>query len=476
MKIKLGMGECNMASVALWCDGELYDFTGDKGSSFEYVCTDSREADEHTMFVATRGERVDAHDYIIKAIENGCRCILCEYVPTNISGMKAAYAVVENSIDAFAACAKGYRSGKYMPVVAITGSVGKTTTKEFTACVLSEGFNLYSTEGNFNSVIGMPMSMLEVGGDCEAAVFEMGMSGFGEIRQMSQAASPKIAAITNIGTSHLEFLGTRENIAKAKYEITEGLREGGILLLNGDEPLLRELAKNDCKRNFNVLFASACGNGDFCAENIRFTSESSIFDLKYSGGEITDISVPAIGLHIVYDALFACAIGLLMGLCGEQIKQGIAKYTPKAYRQRIYDAGGFKIIADCYNASPESMRSALDVLANIDGKRKIAVLGDMRELGKHSAALHRGVGKFAADKKIDVLLTVGELGAHIAEGAALGGMSEENIYSEIDESAENTVKTLREIVNYGDVILFKASRSMKFERIIEEIEKTEQGK
>ena len=469
MKIKLGLHPETMENVALYCDGTLVG----KNREFEYVCTDSREVDEKTLFVATLGERVDGHNFIPSAQSLGGRCFLCERIPDG-ADEDSSFCVVGDSVAAFASLARGYRKNTPIDTVAITGSVGKTTTKELTACVLSEGFKLYSTEGNFNSVIGMPMSMLEVGGDCEAAVFEMGMSGFGEIRQMSLAATPQIAAITNIGTSHLEYLGTRENIAKAKYEITEGLRAGGKLILNGDEPLLCEFAKNDCERDFDVLFASVNGNGDFCAENIRFNSDSSIFDLKYSGGKIENISVPAIGLHIVYDALFACSIGLLMGLGGEQIKRGIAKYTPKAYRQRIYDAGGFKIIADCYNASPESVKSALDVLAGLDGKRKIAVLGDMRELGEHSVQLHREVGNFAAEKKIDILLTVGELGRAISEGAMSGGMSEENVFSELDESARSTVKTLKDIIADGDIILFKASRAMKFERIIEQIENTEQ--
>ena len=468
MKIKLGLCPENMENVALYCGGTLVG----KNREFEYVCTDSREADEKTLFVATLGERVDGHNFIPSAQGLGCVCFLCQRVPEG-ADEDSCFCVVEDSVAAFSTLARGYRKNTPIDTVAITGSVGKTTTKELTACVLSEGFELYSTEGNFNSVIGMPMSMLEVGGECQAAVFEMGMSGFGEIRQMSLTATPKIAAITNIGTSHLEYLGTRENIARAKYEITEGLCEGGTLLLNGDEPLLRQLAAENCSANYKIMFASISGDGDFCAENIRFTSESSIFDLKYGGGVITDITVPAIGLHIVYDSLFACAAGLLMGLDGGQIKRGIAKYTPKAYRQRIYNAGGFRIIADCYNASPESMKSALEVLSTLEGGRKIAVLGDMRELGEHSAELHRGVGKFAAEKGVDILLTVGELGAQIAEGAKSGGMSEDVIYSELDESAINTVKTLKDIIGDGDVVLFKASRAMKFERIIEQIDKTQ---
>ena len=469
MKIKLGLCPENMENVALYCGGTLIG----KNREFEYVCTDSREADEKTLFVATLGERVDGHNFIPSAQGAGGRCFLCERIPEG-ADEDSSFCVVKNSIAAFASLARGYRKNTPIDTVAITGSVGKTTTKELTACVLSEGFKLYSTEGNFNSVIGMPMSMLEVGAECEAAVFEMGMSGFGEIRQMSLAASPKIAVITNIGTSHLEYLGTRENIAKAKYEVVEGLCSGGILLLNGDEPLLCELAEKNSDADYKIMLASVDGDGDFCAENIRFTSEGSVFDLRCVGGEIIDIAVPAIGKHIVYDALFACATGLLMGLDGEQIKRGIAKYTPKAYRQRIYDAGGFKIIADCYNASPESVKSAIEVLSGLQGQRKIAVLGDMRELGENTLGLHKAVGEFVASKNIDILLTVGELGRAISEGAVSGGMSEENVFFELDEAATDTVNKLKSIIKEGDVVLFKASRAMKFERIIEQIENTEQ--
>ena len=243
MKIKLGMNKIDMADVARYCGGDLYDFTADGNSSFEYVCTDSREADENTMFVATRGERVDGHDYISRAIELGCRCILCEYVPTDTSGKKVAFVVVENSIDAFADCAKGYREGSPLPSVAITGSVGKTTTKELCAAIFKRACKVFYTEGNFNSVIGMPMSLMSAEGDCQAAVFEMGMSGFGEISKMTKAATPVVAMVTNIGSSHLEYLRTRENIAKAKCEITNYLDENGVLIAH-DEALIKNELKN----------------------------------------------------------------------------------------------------------------------------------------------------------------------------------------------------------------------------------------
>lgn len=444
-----------MASVALWCEGELYDFTEDMGCSFEYVCTDSREADENTMFVATRGERVDGHDYIIKAIENGCRCILCEYVPANISGMKAAYAVVENSIDAFAKCAKGYRSGKYMPVVAITGSVGKTTTKEMCAAILKRKFNTYFTEGNFNSVIGMPMSLMAAGEECEVAVFEMGMSGFGEIRSMTNAANPTIAMVTNIGSSHLEYLRTRENIARAKMEIGEGIIDGGFLLLNGDEPLLED---HYCDRYDTVYIRRGL---DF--SNVRIEKDGTHFDLLFAGNDLFDLRIPLMGAHFAYNAAFAAYASLLLGVSENDVREGLASVAPGKMRMDIYEKNGVTVLADCYNAAPESMRAAIDVISAIDVKgRRIAVLGDMKELGENCEYMHRSVGYYLAQKKVDVLLTVGGLGAVIADGAGERGFTSSFVFDSNDAAAAY----LKAHVQSGDAVLFKASRSMAFEDII----------
>lgn len=466
MKIKLGLGSMTLKQATAYCGGEC---VGDGQASFEYVCTDSREADENTLFVATRGERVDGHNYISSAEKLGGSCFLCEYIPNGVSH-NSGFCIVKNSIDAFSSLAKGYKADCPIDTVAITGSVGKTTTKELTSLVLSQGFELYRTEGNFNSIIGMPMSMLEVGREHSIAVFEMGMSGFGEIRSMSLTATPKIALITNIGSSHLEHLGTRENIARAKFEIADGLRDGGTLLLNGDEPLLRELADNKTDCNYNVMYASMKGNGDFCAENIRHTENGSTFDVKYKDDCMRDIFLPAVGDHLVFDALFACAAGILMGLDRKQISTGLAGYIPGAYRQRIYDCNGVKIIADCYNAAPESVKGALKVLSGIGCDRKIAVLGDMRELGENTAALHREVGAEAA-KSADVLYCVGELGKYIAEGAAAAGMSNEKIFVDLSDNAADTCSGLCDMLCTGDAVLFKASRAMRLENIIEYIEK-----
>lgn len=467
MKIKLGLGKTNMRQMAVFCGGELYDFTGKAGCEFSYVCTDSREADSETMFIATRGERVDGHDYILKALESGCRCILCEYVPQGIQGKCVAFCVVENSMDAFCDVAKGYRQGHYLYNVAITGSVGKTTTKEFVSCVLKEHFNLYTTAGNFNSIIGMPMSFMEADAACNAAVFEMGMSGFGEIIRMTETAHPDIGIITNIGSSHLEYLKTRENIAKAKFEIAEGIRENGTILLNGDEPLLRNLPDCISKKNINAIYVSINGDGDMCASNIVVDEGKTSFDIEYNCKKYNDVYVPVTGAHFVYSAMFAFAVGLVSGMSEEEIRKGLENYVSPKMRQNILDKDGIKVISDCYNAAPESMKAALSVLAAVNTEgRRIAVLGDMRELGDESKKMHQEVGKNTYGKA-DTVIGIGKLGSLIAKSAKEAGVEETYIFEEND--AKTISILIKSILKSGDTILFKASRAMEFENIIKEV-------
>ena len=465
MKIKLGMNKVDMADVARYCGGDLYDFTCDGNSSFEYVCTDSREADENTMFVATRGERVDGHDYISRAIELGCRCILCEYVPTDTSGKEVAFVVVENSIDAFADCAKGYREGSPLPSIAITGSVGKTTTKELCAAIFKRACKVFYTEGNFNSVIGMPMSLMSAEGDRRAAIFEMGMSGFGEISKMTRAATPMVAMVTNIGSSHLEYLRTRENIAKAKLEIGEGIVDGGYLLLNGDEPLLED---HYCERYETVYvgFSEACS---FRISNVTVDESGTRFDLRVPRGEyIFGIHLNLVGKHFAYNAAFAAAAAHLMGIDFDTIRVGLESYIPSNMRMNISKREGITLISDCYNAAPESMRGAIDSLSaiSVEGKR-IAVLGDMKELGERSDDMHRSVGSYLARRGIDMLFTLGASAAYIADAALESGMNSDSVISVTDgEDKDRLTSLIKEKINKGDAILFKASRSMKLEEVI----------
>lgn len=459
MKIKLGLGKENMKNVAAYCSGELYDFTGSLGCDFEYVCTDSREADDKTMFVATRGERVDGHDYIIRAIELGCRCVLCEYVPSDVSGKNVAFVVVENSVDAFADCAKGYRGDKYMPTVAITGSVGKTTTKELCAAILKRRFKTYYTEGNFNSVIGMPMSLMAADGDCEVAVFEMGMSGFGEIRSMSRTATPYIAMVTNIGSSHLEYLRTRENIAKAKLEIGEGIVDGGYLLLNGDEPLLED--------HYSDRYDTVYIGCDCRFNNVRVESDGTYFNLLFRENYLIDLHIPLIGKHFAYNAAFAAYAALLLGASEDDVREGLASFVPGKMRMNIYEKDRVTVLADCYNAAPESMRAAIDTLSSIEVKgRRIAVLGDMKELGSNSDTLHKNVGDYLVGK-VDLLFTLGESAFLIADAAKESGMSRDKVISVKNvEDKSLLAEKIKATISKDDAVLFKASRSIKLEEVI----------
>ena len=470
MKIKLGLGKIRMEDVARFCSGELYDYTKDSDAGAEFVCTDSREADGYTLFVATRGERVDGHDYIVGALDRGCRCVLCEYVPAGIAGREAAFVVVENSIDAFALTARGYRERKPLKTVALTGSVGKTTTKELTASILQRETKLYATSGNFNSVIGMPMSLMEAPCDRDTAVFEMGMSSPGEIRSMTHAATPDIAMVINVGSSHLEYLKTRDNIAKAKLEIAEGLKDGGILLLNGDEPLLRKYVK---KGKYSIIYVGIenTKNCDIYAENIFVGNRSTSFDLCFKGRMIRSLKFNILGKKFVYNAAFAASAALLLGADEDAVRRGLELYIPSEMRQSISEKNGITVISDCYNSAPESVRAAIDTLSSLEvqGKR-IAVLGDMRELGADSDNMHREVGEYVAKNGVDVLLTLGESGAYIAEGAIRCGMNAHCVFVERDtDNIEMLCLEIENNMSKGDAVLFKASRSLRLERAIERL-------
>ncbi len=469
MKIKLGLGEMSAHDIARFSCGEIYDYTGDSAVTVGYVCTDSREADGDTLFIATRGERVDGHDYIVGALDRGCRCVLCEYVPTNIAGREAVFITVDNSFDAFSHIARGYRQGTALDSVAITGSVGKTTTKELTASILKIEKKLYATSGNFNSVIGMPMSLMNVPRECDTAVFEMGMSARGEIGSMTRAAMPRIAMVVNVGSSHLEYLGTRDNIARAKLEIAEGLCDGGTLILNGDEPLLRRYAR---KGRYSTLYLSIEDReADIFADNITVKEGYTSFDLCFMGRTIEGLRIKLMGRQFVYNALFAASASLLLGVSEDSVKEGLCSYIPCGMRQSIKKFNGITVISDCYNAAPESVRAAVDTLCalEVSGKR-IAVLGDMRELGKDSDRMHRETGEYLARSGVDLLITLGPLGSLIAEGAINFGMSARDVFAESDVDAiDRLCDEIKGRMSVGDAILFKASRSLELERAIKNL-------
>ena len=466
MKIKLGLSKADIEYFSSLCGGTRM---GEAEGCIEYVCTDSREADAKTLFVVTVGERVDGHDYMLSAAKNGCRFFLSQRVPENLENSRYEYSaiVVEDSVKALARIAEGYLSTLEMKKVAVTGSVGKTTTKEFIYAVLQTAFKTHKTKANHNSTIGMPMSMLEAQRIHDAAVIEMGMSGFGEIELMSETAHPDIACITNIGSSHLELLGSRENICKAKLEILSGM-EGGVIILNGDEPLLENIDSGDNRKLYVGVENDKC---DVRAVNLRYCDEGSLFDIVAHGKVYPDIEINVIGKQFVYASLFAFAVGIELGIDTEKIIAGLKNFENADMRQNIYEVGGITIIEDCYNASPESMRAAIDVLKTISkskkGARMTALLGDMRELGDNSAEFHKEVGRYFGKNGGKLLMTMGGLAKDIAFGALEAGVPESKVYMTFDyNNVERIGDTLVDILKEGDVLLVKASRAVGAERVV----------
>ena len=466
MKIEIGIKNYKLSDVAAACDAYLVG----ADRTIRYICTDSREADGETLFVALHGEHTDGHAYIMQVIQGGCRAVLCEKFPALPEVLDASALVVPSTQSALCRMAADYLLDRELLRVAVTGSVGKTTTKEFLCAVISQGFNTYKTEANYNSTIGMPISAMGVSEAHRAAVFEMGMSERGEIATLSRIVAPDVALITNVGSSHLEHLKTRENIALAKLEIVTGLREGGLLVVNGDEPLLRGISHP----KFRVRTVSVHSEGDYTVTEIEQipTIWQTVFCLRTPSGEVLrDLRIPAIGTHMVYDAAYATAVGLELGMDEQSIRQGLMAYRNEILRQHLMAVGDVTILADCYNAAPESMCEALHVLvsyAKASGGRALAVLGDMRELGESTRVMHESVGAEAATLGVSSLITLGELGISIAEGALGAGMAEQSIKSFRSlEDLTPAACALWDTVRPGDVVLLKASRGVRAERLIE---------
>ena len=466
MKIQIGIGSMDMEEIAALCGGQLVG-----SGTAAAICTDSREAtDEKTLFWVTVGERVDAHAYMKRAYDGGCRLFLCQRIPEELAGCDLCAVVVADTVAAMGKLAKGYTARLTRPTVGVTGSVGKTTTKELISAVLSERFRVHKTKANHNSTIGLPMSMLEATDDHTLSVVEMGMSGFGEIDFMSRIAEPSVACITNIGSSHLELLGTRENICRAKLEIVNGMREDGVLILNGDEPLLRQMCPANVKTQFITLDGA---EADIQVSNIVYDEKGTCFDITIDGVCHREIRLSVIGRPFVWAAAFAIAVARRFDMDMDTIRRGLCHFENAAMRQSITTCGSITFIEDCYNASPESVRAAVDVmqtLASPSGSRMTALLGDMRELGEGSADFHRSVGEYYVQKGGEILFTVGSLAENIAKGASGAGLKSDNIVSmseyETDEAVAAMGDRICGALRKGDILLVKASRAIGAERIL----------
>ena len=424
---------------------------------FSCVCTDSRTLTPGCLFVAVEGENFDGHAFIRAAQEQGAAAVLC-HKPVKAD---LPLILVKNTHTALLRLAAYYREKFDIPVVGLTGSVGKTTTKDMTACVLERKYHTLKTQGNFNNEIGLPLTVFQLDETTEAAVLEMGMSNFGEISRLSQAASPTLGIITKIGVSHMETLGSQEGILKAKLELLDGLRPGAPLLLNGDDPFLNQLSY----ANRPVLFFGVENDGcDFRAEAIEQGAQNTRFILRWQGKGYP-VTLPTVGVHNVYDAAAAFGAGVTLGVEPEEAAAALSDYLPSGMRQRVVPCEGLTVIEDCYNASPDSVKASLKALAAMPCKgRRAAVLGDMLELGAVSEQAHLSCGRLAAESA-DLLFAYGPLAKGYAQGAREAGMQE---VWEFDGQAGKSplVQALLGALQDGDTVLFKASRGMKMEEAI----------
>lgn len=428
-----------------------------------HICTNSKEIKPESLFIPIRGTRFDGHHYIKEVFDQGSIAALTEIEEVQDERLCTIY--VRDTKKALLDLARYYRSLFNIPVIAVTGSVGKTSTKDLVAAVLSSKYKVHKTQGNYNNEIGVPLTLFELDESHEAAVIEMGMNHFGEIHNLTMTARPDIAIITNIGTSHIENLGSREGILKAKLEILDGLSSDGVLILNTDNDMLSQV--NDIK--VKTIKYGINHHASYRAQNI-IVHLNKLYAHIITPEDNYDIEIPALGEHMVLNALAAIAAADYLSLTKEEIIKGLKTYVPGKMRMNIHNfSNGITVIDDTYNASLESMKAALKTLENYpsDGE-KIAVLGDILETGDYAKTLHEEVGNFAASVKINRLCAVGEKAKHIYNGCM---NIPSNIKIKYYETKEAYIDDMKRFLAKGDTVLVKASRGMQFEKIVDAIGK-----
>lgn len=430
------------------------------------VETDSRTIREGSLFVPLIGDQFDGHAYINSALEGGAAACLTQRDRESYH-LDKCYIKVESTARALRDLAVYYKKKFDIPVVAVTGSVGKTTTKDMVAAVLGERYHVLKTEGNLNTDIGTCMTLFRLDKKTQIVVLEMGMNHLGEIEVMSAIAEPDVCLITNVGDSHIEFLGSRENILKAKCEIFSHARPGYTAILNGDDELLATLG-DTLDRNWagSILWVGGKPGLDYTAEDLTSDGKMSTSCKVKTPHMTCDIDIPALGSHMIYPTLMASAVGERFGLTQEEIRRGVLHFAPTKMRMNILQRrDDITILDDAYNANPQSMRAAVEVLSKTQDMKKIAVLGDMFELGALAGALHTGIGAYLGKAGIDCLVAVGELAKSIYE-AAKDALVPEVYYCPTKEEAKEVLATL---VKPHSVILVKASRGMAFEDLVEHL-------
>ncbi len=431
--------------------------SGDVNTYVEGASIDSRKVKKDDLFVAIRGENTDGHKYLTMAKEKGASCLLVSdtsfAIPDGI-----AVILVEDTVSGLQEIAKAYRRSMDMKVIGVTGSVGKTSTSDMVKAVCSVKYKTQKTKGNFNNHLGLPLTLLDFDPDTEVGILEMGMDRPGEINFLAELARPDIGIITNIGTAHIERLGSRENIFRAKMEITDYFTEDNVLIVQSDDDFLRKVSSDE----YRVIRAGADAASDFRILGIEDHAEhGSSFRLE-NGGTVTEMKVPVPGRHNVCNAGLAAAAANVLGIPLEEADRGLQSMQLTDKRLSIKENRGIKVIDDTYNASPASMKAAIDVLASAEGDRKVAVLGDMFEQGTYAAQGHREVGMHALAKKIDLVVAVGNDAKYIAEGAK----GTEVMYF---EKKEDALAVIRDVIRTGDVVLCKGSRGMAMEDVVKKI-------
>ena len=457
------MKNMTLGNIADACGGIYHGTEAAKEKTIAEITTDSRKAGKDSLFVAIKGERVDAHKVIPAVREPGALCVISEQ---ELEAPAGAYIQVDSSLQAIKDIAEFYRKQLDIKVVGITGSVGKTSTKEMIASVLSEKYRVLKTLGNFNNELGLPLTVFRLREEDEIAVLEMGISHFGEMHRLSKIARPDICVITNIGQCHLEFLGDRDGILKAKTEIFDYLAPAGTIVLNGDDDKLATLRE---VKGIQPVFFGIDSDRMISATQIHSLGLKGIACRICTGQGDFDVTIPIPGYHMVYNALAGTAVGLSLGMTTEEIKRGIEKLESLSGRFHIIETDNYTVVDDCYNANPVSMKASLKVLGDALG-RKVAILGDMGELGENEQQLHEEVGVAAGQQGIQLLICVGALSEGMARAAKETNPQMEVIHK---QTLEEAIDSLQQCLKQGDTILVKASHFMHFEKIVEVLTKQE---
>lgn len=444
------------------CDGELV--IGDLKSECIDFCIDTRKLKKDDIYFGLKGEKINGGIFYEKALELGAKACIIQDIDVS-EEVKQKYSdrsiiKVKDTLVALQKLAKFKRSLYNIPVIAITGSVGKTSTKDIISSVVAKKFNVLKTEGNFNNHIGLPLTILRLKNH-NALVVEMGMSNLGEISLLTNIAKPTIAVITNVGTAHIGNLGSRANILKAKLEILEGLSDNGPIIINNDNDMLHMWNEQNSK--YKAITFGIENKSNIMAKNVCINSSGSKYEIEHEGKKYT-INVHVSGYPFVYNSMSAICVGNELKIDMHDIIDGIENFELTKNRMEIEKINNITIINDCYNANYDSMKAGIENLARLQGKRKIAILGDMLELGEFSKDLHCKVGEEVAKNKIDILITVGNESKNIAETAKKHGMNEENIF--IFENNNQVINLINKIKKGDDCILIKASNGMHFIELV----------